>query len=136
MRAAVYRIFIVAILAVSGLYAEKWHSYPEGEKLAVRNNKNLIVYFYRENCPYCRQMETYVLSDSKVEELIEEYYIFATVDLESPDGEKIAAEYGISASPSFVFLDSGMKIKDTITGSLTRENFIKRLIASGKPGKE
>ena len=51
-----------------------WVSLAEGEKYSEKYGKNMLVYFYRDNCDYCMRMKKEVLTDPQVIRLINENF--------------------------------------------------------------
>jgi thioredoxin-related protein len=55
-------------------------NYFEAMKKAKEENKDLIVFMYSENCPWCTKMENTTLSNTKVIDKINENYIFVAIN--------------------------------------------------------
>ena len=51
-----------------------WVSLAEGEKYSEKYNKNMLIFFYRNNCDYCMRMKNEVLSDPQIIKLINENF--------------------------------------------------------------
>jgi thioredoxin-related protein len=48
----------------------EWLSLSDGEKYSEKYNKNMLIFFYRDNCDYCMRMKKEVLSDPLIIRLI------------------------------------------------------------------
>ena len=48
----------------------KWLELREAEKLSAKYIKNMLLFFYRENCDFCEKMKNQTFTDSSVIELI------------------------------------------------------------------
>ena len=48
----------------------KWLELSEAETLSAKYNKNMLLFFYRENCDFCEKMKSQTFVDSSVIELI------------------------------------------------------------------
>ena len=112
----------VALQAAGNLY-----SFKEGITQSKKSGKPLLVYFYSENCPYCRQMDTYVLSDKEVETFINRNFVYSTVDIDNDEGDLISEKYRLHVTPSFLLLDKNGKEIHSFSGSRDKESFIKEL---------
>ena len=51
-----------------------WIPLAKAEKLSEKYNKNMLLYFYRDNCDFCMRMKKEVLSDPQVIKLINENF--------------------------------------------------------------
>ena len=52
----------------------KWLAINEAEALSVQYNKEILLFFYRENCDYCEKMKSQTFSDSEVIKLINDNF--------------------------------------------------------------
>ena len=57
-----------------------WLTLSEGEKYSERYNKNMLIFFYRNNCDYCMRMKKEVLSDPQIIKLINENFFPVMLD--------------------------------------------------------
>jgi thioredoxin-related protein len=51
-----------------------WIPLAKAEKLSEKYNKNMLLYFYRDNCDFCLRMKKEVLSDPQVINLVNENF--------------------------------------------------------------
>ena len=51
-----------------------WFSLEDAEILSKKNNKNMLLFFYRENCEYCEKMKNNTFSDLSVVKLINDNF--------------------------------------------------------------
>ena len=51
-----------------------WIPLAKAEKLSEKYNKNMLLYFYRDNCDFCMRMKKEVLSDPQVINLVNENF--------------------------------------------------------------
>ena len=47
-----------------------WLGLNEAERLSEKSNKNMLLFFYRENCDFCEKMKSQTFTDSSVINLI------------------------------------------------------------------
>lgn len=81
-----------------------WYSHEAALQLGQAYGRVVMVYFHSPHCPYCDQMNTFVLSDPQVSQLLEERFVVASVGTESPEGQSLARRYRVPGTPTFVFL--------------------------------
>jgi len=91
------------IVAATGADFSRWYPYPQASQLAQQEGRVLMVYFWRHGCPYCDQMNTFVLSNEAVSQLLEQCFVVASVDSESPEGSALARQTRALGTPIFVF---------------------------------
>lgn len=51
-----------------------WLDLNEAERLSEKSNKNMLLFFYRENCDFCEKMKSQTFTDSTVTNLINENF--------------------------------------------------------------
>lgn len=51
-----------------------WFSLEDAEILSKKNDKNMLLFFYRENCEYCEKMKNNTFSDLSVVKLINDNF--------------------------------------------------------------
>ena len=51
-----------------------WLNLNEAERLSEKSNKNMLLFFYRENCDFCEKMKNQTFTDSTVINLINENF--------------------------------------------------------------
>ena len=103
---AVYRMRKVYTLLLSALLLwawalpdfGRWYPYPEALALAQAHGRMVMVYFHSEHCPYCQQMNTFVLSDPGVSRLLEARFVVASVSVDTPEGQELARRYRVPGS--------------------------------------
>lgn len=89
-----------------------------------------MVYFHSEHCPYCQQMNTFVLSDPGVSRLLEARFVVASVSVDTPEGQELARRYRVPGTPTFVFLVPNAGAWEEVGrlfGSRPRAEFLKEL---------
>ena len=79
------------------------------EKNVEKGDKPVVVMFYSNNCPFCKQMEPYFeeyASDFK------EKLLFAKVNIE--DNITISSRYGVMGTPTFKFFCKGKPVQELV----------------------
>ncbi len=103
----VYRVLWTLLLTGLALAAPdfgRWYPLPQAQALAQAHGRVVMVYFHSPHCPYCDQMNTFVLSDPAVSRLLEERFVVASVGTETPEGQELARRFRVPGTPTFVFL--------------------------------
>lgn len=119
-------------LTASYTWYEGASGFQRGVGEAQREGKALAVYFYTDWCPYCRELESELLSRAKVEDFLK-YLVKIRINPESGSRERVVAnEYGVRGYPSF-FIQSApgatpRKIRRTNRdGLMSPEAFVETL---------
>ncbi|WP_114312887.1 SoxW family protein [Thermus caldifontis] len=104
-----YRVLwsLVVLILTAALAAPdfgRWYPYGAALDLAQAHGRIVMVYFHSPHCPYCDQMNTFVLSDPQVSQLLEDRFVVASVGTETPEGQELARRYRVPGTPTFVFL--------------------------------
>ena len=82
-----------------------WVSLSEAEKYSEKYKKNMLIYFYRNNCDYCKRMKNEVLSDPQIIKLINENFFPVKLDGKSKkpimyNGKKYINDVSIEEDPN------------------------------------
>jgi thioredoxin-related protein len=108
----------------------RWYGYTEASRLAQREGRILMVYFWSHACPYCEQMNTFVLSDPGVSRLLEARFVVASVAVDGPEGQSLSRRLRALGTPTFVFLAPRGEAWEEIGrlfGSRPRAQFLEEL---------
>ena len=107
-----------------------WYPFAEAQALAQAHGRLLLVYFHSPACPYCDQMNTFVLSDPQVDALLRGRYVVASVSTATPEGQDLARRFRVPGTPSFVFLafrKGAWEEVGRLFGSRPRAQFLEEL---------
>ena len=123
---------IISLSALYPLWAGEWVTdFNRGVELAKKNNKDVLIYFYGEYCPYCVQMEEFVLGDPEVDKYINERFVVVSVNIN--DAKELDHRFNAYGTPYFVVYDpKSDRIVLSIFGSREREDFLGLLIKACK----
>ncbi len=111
----------------------RFYTYAEATKLAREYpDRVLLLYFRSNHCPYCAQMETFVLGDPEVTEQLARCFVVGTVTLEK--APELFKRHGVRGTPFFLFLryDPARKTwveLGRVFGSMPRSTFLDKLRA-------
>ncbi len=117
-------IIIFVLIALNNYALAFWINNPESAiERGKRTGRIIIFYFYSRDCPYCHQMETFVLGDKDVENYIKDKFIFVPVDYE--EDMEFSDRFGVYGTPTFIFFDPKKgRVIDSIFGSREKEDFL------------
>ncbi len=105
--------------------------FRKGVEIAKAQNKEVLIYFYGEHCPYCIQMEEFVLGDPEVDRFIRERFVVVSID--ASKSEELNRRFGVFGTPYFVVYDpESDRIILKIFGSRERDDFLNLLIRACK----
>lgn len=94
-------------------------------KDAKLENKTIMIIFDQSSCVYCDMLKENTLTDSKVQEAINEKYIPAIVDINK--NPMIASNYNVYGTPTVVFVSGDEEFVYQIDGYLDPEEFLDEL---------
>jgi thiol:disulfide interchange protein DsbD len=78
------------------------------QKQALKEEKLLVIYFYKDTCPVCKKLKATTFQDEKVRAALKKYYIAVRVnitDSANKESQAIQKKFNIFGSPAFVFFD-------------------------------
>lgn len=115
------------ILSVFAGAGEWVTDFNKGVELAKKKGKNMLIYFYGEHCPYCWQMEEFVLGDPEVDRFISERFVVVSLDADRERG--LDRKFNVFGTPYFVIYDpKNDRIVFRLFGSRERDDFLSLLM--------
>jgi len=102
-------------------------STAEGATCQGVDNRPIMLEFFSPGCHICRQMIP--VMDALRQDCTEENVNVKMVDVSTPEGRKLAAKYGVTGIPVFVFEDPTGREKARLVGRQTFENLQQTLSA-------
>jgi|LDZU01.1.fsa_nt_gi thioredoxin-related protein len=100
----------------------KWFNYNQGLTKSKVENNPILIYFYSDNCSYCRKLETETFANKEIAEIMNKYFALIKINSDSSNivlenGKKISERalsrevYQVRGYPTVWFLG---KNKDRI----------------------
>jgi thioredoxin-related protein len=121
-------LIIVFTGFVAGGEGHWFTDYKRGIDTARQEKKSMIIYFYSDHCPYCYQMEEFVLGDPEVDKVIRENYVFVSISVDEIPHD-VDKKFNPIGTPLFVFYDpSSDRVLLEVFGSRERDDFLNLLI--------
>lgn len=116
------KFFIGLTLLFINLFADSitWNSYDKALELSKKSGKSIALMVTSEQCGYCTKMHNTTLSDKKVKESLESYFIPAIVDVSK---EEMPVDYRFSGTPTFMFINSNGELIYNIVGYKNADSF-------------
>ena len=101
---------------VPGWFAESFLEFPQDAKEAAQDGKRLMLYFWQDGCPYCRQLTQTTLADPAIVAKVKARFVAVALDVFGErevqwfDGRRLpekalARALGVRVTPTLVFLD-------------------------------
>jgi thioredoxin-related protein len=91
---------------------------------ALSENKLIAFYFKSQFCPYCSQVEDFVLYDEEVSKKLRNF-LFVELDIRSKEGSKLARRFGVPGTPTFVIYDPKQdRVVSLIFGSRPKDDYL------------
>jgi thioredoxin-related protein len=126
---------------VPAWFADSFLEFPQDVKEAAQDGKRLMLYFWQDGCPYCREMAQTTLADPAIVAHTRKRFvpvaldIFGAREVQWVDGRKmsekaLARDLKIRATPTLLFLDEKGAIALRLTGYVPPERFVAALEAA------
>ncbi|GAB4241463.1 MAG: hypothetical protein OHK005_04500 [Candidatus Methylacidiphilales bacterium] len=97
-------------------------AYRQAMTEAKETGKPVMVMFTAEWCGPCRQMKKNVLPSAVVQSERSKW-IWVVLDVDQPENQALARQYGVRGIPAFFFLDSQGRQLHKITGGRPPDQF-------------
>lgn len=130
---------------VPAWFADSFLEFPQDVKEAARDGKRLMLYFWQDGCPYCREMTQTTLADAAIVKQTRERFvavalnIFGDREVLWTDGRRmpekaLARDLNIRGTPTMLFLDEKGAVALRLTGYVAPARFAAALrTAAGSP---
>jgi thiol:disulfide interchange protein len=128
---AAYFVFIQyqTYLGRQALAATGLTSLPLDQALAraKAESKMVLVDVSAIWCPNCRALDKNVFADSRVKQVIDEKYVFARLEYESPEGTSFLKEHGAKGFPNLWLLDENGDVIKHLTITYDPAEFLEQI---------
>ncbi len=91
-------------------------SLAQAKQLAKEENKPLFVFAHASWCPTCKRMEYEVLNQKAIGEIYNKDIVNVAIDIDSPDGKQLGAQFPIRATPTLLFFHPDGSVAKKIEG--------------------
>lgn len=92
---------------------------------AEKENKKILVEMVMEFCPFCEQVDKYILSRSEVQMVLNNHFIFVKLDINK---DEIPEHLTSRMTPTFYFLNTkGENILHEMKGAPSKSEFLNQL---------
>lgn len=121
-------------LGASAFAAVNWEqNYDAGLERAKKDKKVVMVNVYTDWCGWCKKLDKDTYSDKDVADKLAKDFVAVKLNPEkSPQGAKLARQFGTTGFPHVVFLNAdGNKVFE-INGYLPPQQFLKALEKVGE----
>ena len=140
---AVFALVLPAAAHAQGELAEEdpfatapvdWQPFGEAMKLAKAQNKPVVLHAYATWCGWCQKFNREVFPDAAIKEMMDERYIAARINIESPDSvafrggmlteQELSGALGVRGVPAHVFFSPEGERLTLLPGYAPAEQFI------------
>ncbi|NSW46317.1 MAG: thioredoxin family protein [Bacteroidales bacterium] len=94
------------------------------KKEAAKQNKLIFIDCYTSWCGPCKWLAKNVFTNKQVGDFYNKYFINYSLDMEKGEGKDFQKQYGISAYPTLLFIDSKGNIQHRYVGACDTATFI------------
>jgi thioredoxin-related protein len=119
-------------------FAESFLEFPQDVREAAQDGKRLMLYFWQDNCPYCKQMTQTTLADPAIVKRTQARFVavalnvFGERELQWTDGrtmreKELARALGVRGTPTLIFLDEQGAVVLRLAGYIPPERFAAKL---------
>ena len=99
------------------------HSISAAEKVAKKEHRPVLVYFWLEGSSFCQKMYGETLTtQAGAAELA--HFVCLSVQADRAEGRQLVQRFGVSTLPTLVFLDEHGNAEDAIEGFIALEGFL------------
>lgn len=143
----IFAVYFLCICSISILAIEtdaednqlKWLSYSQGLTKSKVEDIPALIYFYSDNCGYCRKIENETFSNEEITRIMNQDFSLIKINSNSADivlvnGEEITERalsstvYQVRGNPTVWFLDEGNKKIAPLPGFVEQDIFKNVLI--------
>jgi len=93
-------------------------------EMARKENKPIFMDCYTVWCGPCKQMAAQVFTNPEVAEYFNKTFINVKFDMEKGEGIELKNKYGVSAYPTFLYIDPKGNVLNRLVGSMPAAEFI------------
>jgi thioredoxin-related protein len=122
------------MLAQTESYGITWLSLEEAIESAKNDPKKVMLFMEAEWCTLCKKMKKEVFPDSEIQTMINNNFYAVRIDIESNESiiyedkkwtkKELSKDFGLYATPTFIFLDSDESMIGNKPGYMDREEFM------------
>ena len=99
-----------------------YNDYEEGQRVALEQDKPMLVYFWATWCEFCEKMETEVYPDPRVNKILKEDFVLVAIDLDI--NKEDAGAFSVWVPPAEKFVTPQGEIIDSVGGYLPEDSFL------------
>jgi thiol:disulfide interchange protein len=123
---------LIGIACLTSLHAiaqNREISFKEADwksQLATAKKDNKIIFFdaYTSWCGPCKMMAKDIFTRDSVADLFNQTFLNVKYDMEKGEGPELQKKYGVSAYPTYLFINADGEVVHKIVGSMPAKEFI------------
>jgi len=120
------KLLLILLVSTTALFGDMYWAddYRSGVKEAAKENKNIILFFSKEECVKCEEVLWTISFDKNVSDYVTEHFVAIEIDVEFDKRQG----FKIYQTPTIYFLDHKAKqIGKPLTKPLGPQQFLKKL---------
>lgn len=119
-------VLMISLTAISQGIKFQQERYADVLKMAKEQNKLVFVDIYTSWCGPCKHMAKNIFPEVKAGEFYNAHFLNLQLDAEkSEDGKMVAKKFGVTAYPTFLFIDGNGELVYRFLGGRTVDMFVK-----------
>lgn len=131
-------IGLICLSSISALAQNREIAFKEAEwktQLAEAKKENKLIFFdaYTSWCGPCKMMAKEVFTKDSVADLFNKTFLNVKYDMEKGEGSALKDKYGVSAFPTYLFINGDGEIVHKIVGSMPAGEFMTESLKALKP---
>ncbi len=120
---------LLLVLVLSAMSASAQITFQKGSPQVLKHRaeeegKLIFMDMSASWCGPCRALEQNVFSDKEVGEFMDSNFICVKMDVDTEQGQILAAEYDVSSIPAMLILDSQMNLLGRTVGYRDKSQFL------------
>lgn len=126
----------VAVAQSSGVQFTEGQTWEEVLTVAKAQNKIIFLDAYTTWCGPCKKMSREVFPLEKVGEVFNEKFVNIKMDMEQPEGKKVARKYGIRAFPTLLFVNPDGEVVHRVAGFRDQKGLLDLAENASNPARQ
>ncbi|BAO77341.1 thioredoxin family protein [Winogradskyella sp. PG-2] len=103
------------------------NNFESAQKLAIKADKNIMIFFTADWCSPCRIMKREVFADNEVKKAMDSKIVSLEIDIDIINNQELVKQYNIGATPTTIFINPQGDVIDYAVGKVEKSKFLEML---------